>query len=312
MGNVVNLYWKLENTANGISQLLNKIGEHPGIICRSAISFKNINKGDVFVIHGCYSRHIVSYLIVLVLCRCRFYWCPHGSLQKNTLKKSYIRKYLFHLFISTLVYYFSQGVIYVSDQERKRSIASFKGRSRVIDNGLDKIGEPFFEEKTTRPPEFIYIGRLDPYHKGLDRLADWAAPLGNSLKVFGPLNEEIQEQLPSLNFKGPIFGVDKVRELLGARALIMLSRHEGLPVIAIEALRAGTPLILTDECNMSDVIYKYNCGFIVNSQQELVAACSYFSEMNDETFMKYSQNAVNAFQDCYTLEKMIVGYRNLT
>jgi len=311
MGNVVNLYWKLDCESNGISQLLKRIEQVDGIFCRESVSLKNINTEDIYIIHGCYSIYLIKYFIILFLSRCRFYWCPHGSLQKNTFTNNFIKKYIFHYFISSLVYVFSEGVIYVSDQERKRSLNYFQKKSKVIVNGLEEINNNLLIKKNINTQDFVYIGRLDPYHKGLDRMAKWAAPLGESLKVYGPYNDEVQKKIPSLNFKGPVFGDDKMRILLKARALIMLSRYEGLPVVAIEALRTGTPVILTDECNMSDVVYKYNCGFIVKSQNELLEACSFFSEIDYETFLQYSKNAIRAFHDCYTLEKMITGYKSL-
>ena len=311
MGAVVNLYWKLGDPANGISQVLSKIGGHSGITNQRGVQFKNISKESLYIIHGCYSWHLVSSFLMLVLAGSRFYWCPHGSLQKNTLKKGYVKKYVFHIFISPFLYFFSQGIIYVSAQERFRSLRMFRGKSLVITNGLDAIDDPSFFGEVIRSREFAYVGRLDPFHKGLDRLEEWGSPLGKALNVFGPLNDTIQSQFPSLNFKGPIYGDDKTRLLMGVRGLIMLSRYEGLPVVAIEALRSGTPLILTDECNMSYVINKYKCGFIVNSQKELLSACSYFSSLSDEAFSEYSRNALNAFFQCYTIENMIDGYRRL-
>jgi glycosyltransferase involved in cell wall biosynthesis len=311
MGTIVNLYWKLEDPANGISQVLSKFGGCSGIANQREIHFKNVSKENIYIIHGCYSWPMVSYFLTLVLSGSRFYWCPHGSLQKNTLKNGYVKKCLFHLFISSFLYFFSQGVIYVSAQERLRSPRIFWGKSVVITNGLETISDQSVLAEVTRPREFAYVGRLDPFHKGLDRLAEWGAPLGAALNVFGPLNDTIQSQFPSLNFRGPIYGDDKIRLLMDVRALVMLSRYEGLPVVAIEALRSGTPLILTDECNMSDVINKYKCGFIVNSQKELLSACSYLSSLSDEAFSEYSRNALNAFYQCYTVEKMIDGYRGL-
>ena len=37
----------------------------------------------------------------------------------------------------------------------------------------------------------------------------------------------------------------------------------------------------------------------------------FFSEIDYETFLQYSKNAIRAFHDCYTLEKMITGYKSL-
>ncbi|MEG8222607.1 glycosyltransferase [Sphingomonas sp. HH69] len=120
--------------------------------------------------------------------------------------------------------------------------------------------------QTARPPRFAYLGRIHP-KKNLDALvAAWkqvAGPLaaaGAELTIAGWGEDEDVAQFkaaltdapPSIRFVGPLYGEDKARLLADARFLILPSHSEGLPMVILEAWAAGTPTLMTSECNLPE------------------------------------------------------------
>lgn len=71
-------------------------------------------------------------------------------------------------------------------------------------------------------------------------------------------------------FIGEVRGEFKQAVLLGADAFALISRSEGLPVAALEALGAGLPAVISSECNVPEVA-KQCAGWVVEPS---VAAAS--------------------------------------
>ena len=95
--------------------------------------------------------------------------------------------------------------------------------------------------------KFLYIGRLDAYHKGLDLLieacrikAEFMREHNCTLEIYGPdLNgraahlEELIREADVADFVklfGPISGEEKEKKLLEGDVFIQTSRFEGMPL----------------------------------------------------------------------------------
>lgn len=121
------------------------------------------------------------------------------------------------------------------DIDRLRSFAAGK---RATGPGLRLIG----------------AGRLT-YQKGFDRLIKIVAglPADSQLTIFGdgPDRAALSAQIDDLGLSGRIalagFVADLPAHLAGADALVMPSRWEGLPNVALEALAVGTPVLASPE-----------------------------------------------------------------
>ncbi len=126
-------------------------------------------------------------------------------------------------------------------------------------------------------PRFGFLGRLDTFGKGLDVLLDgWATYVGGggvgTLDLVGPGSDADRERLRRIAWR---LGAERVRILpaLGspekcaflARLSLFLhpSRHEGVPRVLREALASGTPVLVTDNTNVHDIVEEYGAGYVV-------------------------------------------------
>lgn len=113
------------------------------------------------------------------------------------------------------------------------------------------------------PPVVAYIGRIHPKKNLAALIAGWSRarlPEGARLVLTGwgderdvlALRHRVAASGPGIEFLGPVFGDEKQSLLDSARFVILPSLSEGLPMAVLEAWAAGTPTIMTGECNLSD------------------------------------------------------------
>lgn len=111
-----------------------------------------------------------------------------------------------------------------------------------------------------KPPgplgEFVFAGRLSP-EKGPALFAEAARRLGRR-PVFigdGPLRGELAEAYPEAIFAGWQESEGVKRLLRQARALVFPSVwYEGQPLIVLESLALGTPVVVSDICAAREAI----------------------------------------------------------
>jgi poly(glycerol-phosphate) alpha-glucosyltransferase len=119
---------------------------------------------------------------------------------------------------------------------------------------------PHVEGRAPLPetPTAVFLGRFDPI-KRVDLLLEAAAAAGVAVRLVGAGAEE-----PRLRTKAAALGVQvewagfldgeaKVRALQAAHVKVLLSRSEGLPVAALEAMACGTPVVLSEACNLPEI-----------------------------------------------------------
>lgn len=148
-------------------------------------------------------------------------------------------------------------------------------RVRVVRCGLDPA---FLEAETAPPPEggaLLFVGRLWAQKQPL-ALVEAAALLRRrgvacTLRIGGdgPLRAELERRVradglqDSIALLGPLDG-DAVRsELEGCRALVLPSAAEGLPVVLMEALALGRPVITTHVAAIPELVRDGREGWLV-------------------------------------------------
>jgi hypothetical protein len=164
-----------------------------------------------------------------------------------------------------------------------RSLAALYGSSRFVRNGLD-------------PEDYIYSETKDDYvlflasmqgnatrhkyrAKGLQVALALSSELGFKLVVAGTAkDDEILGIVAGMckeagaEFLGDVRGRQKAELIAGARALLFPTQmHEGLPLVVIEALFSGTPVIASDFGPCPELITP-EVGFICSGAEDYARA----------------------------------------
>jgi poly(glycerol-phosphate) alpha-glucosyltransferase len=109
----------------------------------------------------------------------------------------------------------------------------------------------------------LYLGRLHPKKQVMELAAAWArspllAPYTLTIAGWGaPAYEAaikaVAGAATNVRFVGGLYGADKVRAFETARAFILPSLSEGLPMSVLEALQHGCLPLITDHCNLPEL-----------------------------------------------------------
>lgn len=148
-------------------------------------------------------------------------------------------------------------------------------RVHVVRCGVERR----FLETTAAPlpdaPRFVSIGRLD-VQKGqlvlleaVARARDQGAEVEVTIVGDGPLREQLEDAAERLGirgavrFTGALAADDVLLEIARSRALVLASFAEGLPIVVMESLALGRPVIATDVGALSELVEPGRTGWLV-------------------------------------------------
>jgi colanic acid/amylovoran biosynthesis glycosyltransferase len=147
----------------------------------------------------------------------------------------------------------------------------------VVRCGLDETFLSAPAPAAVAGKQLVMVGRLSP-EKGHGVLLDAAARLQRDDVEFrivlvgdGDLREEIEHRAVALGVRDRIHFAGwqdhaGVQEILGAsRALVLASSGEGLPVVIMEAMAMGRPIISTDVGGIGELVVDGETGWLVPS-----------------------------------------------
>lgn len=76
----------------------------------------------------------------------------------------------------------------------------------------------------------------------------------------------------AVTFTGLLNGQDKLAAFDRAEVFVLPSHSEGLPVVVLEAMAFGKPVVITDPCNLTDEVRGNGAGLVVDTTVESLAA----------------------------------------
>lgn len=271
------------------------------------------NKPDLVVFHEIY---VVEYLSIsknlnknnipyIIIPHCEL---SEGAQRKKRFKKTVANILLFNRFIKG-----AKAIQCLSQTELNST--HFNMNKFIGTNGINipQKNKRNFNDEITK---FVYIGRLDAYHKGLDLLIEAVGSekeylIKNKCEfyIYGPdakgryahIKELIKvngvENLVKL--RGSVFGEEKEKILLDADIFIQTSRFEGMPMGILEALSYGIPCLITDGTTLGDFVRESNSGWVAETNIESIVK-KIKQSLGEKTMWKEkSINAVKLIEDCF-------------
>lgn len=233
-------------------------------------------KPDVVHLHSVHIGPFVGLSKALKRRRIPYVVTPNGGFAPGRLARMGPK-------IRAYVYLFEKGylerasfvhAVSPNDAEGLRSLG-VRARVVMVPNGIDlnavpsavnaallRERFPILKDKLV----FLFLGRLDPIHKGLDILLEAfaAAQLEKAVLVLvgpdwrGSLGR-LQEQVRKLGlegrvvFNGPAFGEEKWAYLAGADVFVHPSRWEGFSLSLLEAMAMGKPVLVSRAADPGDI-----------------------------------------------------------
>ena len=196
----------------------------------------------------------------------------------------------------------------------------------VIPNAAMFVADRYSDVLNKR---IIAVGRLD-YQKGFDRLIKawevvWKSGKYNDwrLDIFGQgeWKDMLQRMIDEKGLNGSAF-INKPTKNIGreyseSAMLVMSSNYEGFPMVMIEAMACGLPVVAFDfKCGPKDIIREGENGLIIRNGDIKALAEGMMRLMGDDECRKrMSQNArkiVDTYSEKTVMEKWIGLFNNLT
>lgn len=287
------------------------------------------NNPDIVIFHEAYRK---EYLVLSSELRKRkipYVIVPHGELneeaqQKKRLKKTVANLLLFNRFIN--------GAAAVQCLSKREMDSTHFGKQKFIGtNGInipDKQKDSFHHDNI----EFVYIGRLDAYHKGLDLMIEAIKSIADLLRenqcsfhLYGPDAEGRFQHVTNLIFEAKVedivflspavSGKEKERILLDADVFIQTSRFEGMPMGILEAMSYGLPCLVTEGTTLASIIDDNECGITSNTDCRSIASALKKAIENKVLFFEYSNNAMrvalNSFSWSIVSKGILTNYKRV-
>ncbi len=227
---------------------------------------RHIAEFDVALLHDVYSAVSVGAARAAKAAGVPFALQPLGTLSPASERGRPLAKRAFLALFAKRTLRDATGLIHSSAAERQDFLDVGAEEAKLVRLPLPLELPRLTGAELATQPTVAYVGRLHEI-KGIDRLIRAVALAagrvdGLRLVIVGP-GERYQRGLEALvaelgageivEFRGFVPLDEKFRVLESAHAFALLSRSEGLPMAALEAMAAGTPVVLSEGCHLPEV-----------------------------------------------------------
>ncbi len=172
----------------------------------------------------------------------------------------------------------------------------------------------FNETLPTRENKIVFVGRISQ-EKGVDILLEaWeylSQTTDNQLIIIGDgpertFLEEKYKNCPNVSWRGWLSRKDALQEVGSSKYLVISSRwYEGLPMVILEALSLGTPVIAPQLAGIPESVRDGNNGFLFkpNNIKDLNRVLLKSLKTKEPGWSQMSRNARETYLADYTKER---------
>lgn len=269
------------------------------------------NKSDLVVFHEVYRVEYLQIARNLKKNGIPYIIIPHGELTKEAQKKKWIKKKVANFLLFNKFINVATAIQCLSQRELETT--KFGKNKFVGTNGIDmpKVRKTGF---STDKINFIYIGRLDPFHKGIDLMIKAVASKKDllienncNITIYGPnllgRGDKVRTLIAEnkvdnlIQLKSEVSGMEKSNILLDTDVFIQTSRFEGMPMGILEALSYGVPVLITEGTTLGAYVRKYDAGWVAETSVESIAEMLEKLVIQKSFFYLKSQYAINLIKE---------------
>lgn len=273
-------------TARDLDDRFTPIAEPARCVFSAIGALRTHGAEKVAVLHGVYAPQIVLIGMLLWLLRIPYVVVAHGAFSEATLQKSPRKKAVWRIIALQPLIRGARGVQYLSEGERAASVLSTK-RDFIVPNFVSIPDREKQWDTNDAGPVYLYLGRFDIHHKGLDLLIEAAGEIADilrersvSIHLVGPDHGGSGDVIRKLvrdsgvtdivRIRPAVSGEAKEAEFLGADCFLHTSRYEGEPTAVLEAMSYGLPVLVTRGTNMYTQVRDGDFGWVCETNAEQV------------------------------------------
>tara|TARA_Y100000768_G_scaffold311499_1_gene246072 strand:+ start:3509 stop:4609 length:1101 start_codon:yes stop_codon:yes gene_type:complete len=247
---------------------------------------------------------------------------PHGMAHPWALSRSKMKKKIYKFFVLNDVLKNLDGMHALTNEESQciKYFTNAATKVYIVPNPTDTHNKDIFLKNRKN---IIFMGRIAE-QKGINKILDlWSEMfrenqcLGNTLNIYGDGEglyfKKFKQKLkttPNTNYHGPVYGDEKISVLNHSKAIIMMSEFEGLPMMALEAMSYGIPVICNYNCGLNHEIEK-NLVFVLKEKENRVTQLKKILIQLEDYSIQDAKKLISHTEKYYSNEKVIDGMINL-
>tara|TARA_B110001454_G_C12700580_1_gene426381 strand:+ start:649 stop:1773 length:1125 start_codon:yes stop_codon:yes gene_type:complete len=236
-----------------------------------------IPRSTIFHIHSGFIPEFYTFTRSLKKYGFKWIISSHGVYALNKHIKNILLKSIYKKIFENNLINEASAIHALSTSEAQLFNAQVRKKTFIVPNGVvikDKFKTIYSTDNFLR---ISYCGRIVMHHKGLDLLL-------KSINLFKKQKENIHLDLigdgpdikllknmaetlkinKQVTFHGNKMGQEKEDIVIKSDIFIHTSRWEGMPLAVLEAASLGLPLLVSQQTNLADYVYKSGAGFVVN------------------------------------------------
>jgi glycosyltransferase involved in cell wall biosynthesis len=242
---------------------------------------------------------------------------PHGTLEPYQRQKSRLVKWVWDAAAGQRALANAAGYMYATRSEADGASQTVDpARAHIAPYGAT-VGDAAGATPVVAGPFVLFLGRIAP-KKRLDVLINAFASIAptwpGTLVIAGVGEESLTLELQQLaqrvlpeeriRFIGHVDGTTKDWLLRNARAFALSSENENFANSVAESMVAGTPVIVTPQVALSELVERYRAGLIVALAVATFAAALRQLLHDDVLHSELSQGARSAAQAEFNWDRM--------
>ena len=254
------------------------------------------------------------YILLVKIFKSKIVLHLHGKGIKKNIQNNFLKKYIYTLVLK------HTNIICLSKILSLDIENVFTPTPHIVPNGIPlKINTYHYLKETKSVPRILYLSNYIQ-SKGILILIEALSRLKDKGEVFsarlvgasGDLTLEMIEKIICDNnlaqyvkAVGPLYNEDKIREFQNADLFVFPTfyNNEAFPLVILEALQFGLPVISTFEGGISEMIINNETGLLVESQNAEMLASEISLLLNDQVLRnKMGKKGYERFKNNYTLE----------